>query len=216
MTADITVTIKTIKEHLERGDKSIDRAEQHYISAGQVLTTLREGRTKAAWAKLVESRLRISTRWAYSLMQLGRGDTTLKQLRIGAAKRVAKHAGRKRALANAQNGSEEGDAQPQDERSAEAMVAENLDVETNPDAPVTAFMFQLTGALVAFQNCQHLLPMIEAMDKSPHREDWDELLLSTRQRAEQFAKLARQLEALIETAPATRRKKPILDRAIAA
>ena len=215
MTADITVTIKTIKEHLERGDKSIDRAEQHYISAGQVLTTLREGRTKAAWAKLVESRIRISTNWAYSLMKLGRGDTTLKQLRIGTAERMTKSR-RNRLSRDKQNGSEEGDAQPQDERSAEAMVAENLDVETNPDAPVTAFMFQLTGALVAFQNCQHLLPLIEAMDKSPHREDWDELLLSTRQRAEQFAKLARQLEALIETAPATRRKKPILDRAIAA
>lgn len=72
------------------------------------------------------------------------------------------------------------------------------------DAPVWAYMWQLTGVLIAIQNCEKILPMIAAA----HPDDWERLRRTTRQRAQLLTELSQQIEAI--TPPATRRRKPIL------
>jgi hypothetical protein len=94
-----------------------------------------------------------------------------------------------------------------DGRAEEEKVVETLDRSNEANA-VTAYMFQLTGAYIAFRNCEKLLPMVKRMKKPPHAADWKELRLSTRQRAEQFADLSKKIEAA--TPRPSRRRKPIL------
>lgn len=97
--------------------------------------------------------------------------------------------------------------QKSDDRSEEEKVIENLDTSDEGNV-VRAFLFQLTGAAIAIQNCEKMLPMIAEMKSPPHADDWKELLTCTQQRTEEINGLLKRLRALDH--PTTRRKKSIL------
>jgi hypothetical protein len=78
--------IKTIKAHIAKGDHAKDRAEQHYISAGQHLKTLKaqhdtKGSNWAEWAELLRSKCDLSTGRASELMQIADGRTSQEKIR---------------------------------------------------------------------------------------------------------------------------------------
>src|SRR5262245_10229164 len=90
--------IKTIKAHIEKGDKAKDKAEQHYIAAGQHLKTLKaeHGGTWAEWEDLLKTKIGIGKSRASELMQIADGRRTIKQIRADTAERVYEHEERKK------------------------------------------------------------------------------------------------------------------------
>jgi hypothetical protein len=82
--------IGTIKAHIAAGEKAKDRSDQHFLSAGLHLKTLRaeHGGTWAAWAKLLK-KAGISVARASELMQLADGRKTVDGLRTATAARNA-------------------------------------------------------------------------------------------------------------------------------
>jgi hypothetical protein len=97
--------IKAIKARIEKGDQSKDKAEQHYASAGILLNELRDGRSKAEWAELLKTKCDLSVTRAYELIAIADGRKTVAEVRLANAKRVQKHAEKRRSrpLANGQN-----------------------------------------------------------------------------------------------------------------
>jgi hypothetical protein len=84
-TTETQALISTIKAHISAGDKAQDKAQRHYIAAGQHLKQLKaehDGHdgTWAEWEALLKA-VDISTGRASELMQLADGRKTLAQLR---------------------------------------------------------------------------------------------------------------------------------------
>lgn len=79
--------IAKIKAHIARGDKATEKAEQHYIAAGQYLATLKEAHTGtwAEWEVLLKDKVDISTGRASELMQIADGRKTVEGVRAGKA-----------------------------------------------------------------------------------------------------------------------------------
>ena len=84
--------IKTIKAHIAKGDKATDKAEQHYIAAGQHLKTLKAEHTGSwsEWEALLRDRVGIGKSRASELMAIADGTKTLAEVRAGTAERTAK------------------------------------------------------------------------------------------------------------------------------
>jgi len=85
--------IHAIKVHIERGDKSKEKAEQHYISAGQYLKTLKANHdgSWAEWEKLLKIKIGIGKSRASELMQIADGSKTTTEIRIAGNKRLKEH-----------------------------------------------------------------------------------------------------------------------------
>jgi hypothetical protein len=78
--------IKVIKAHIAKGDHAKDKAEQHYISAGQHLKTLKaqhdtNGGNWAGWSEVLRSKCDLSTGRASELMQIADGRTSQEKIR---------------------------------------------------------------------------------------------------------------------------------------
>jgi hypothetical protein len=78
--------IKAIKAHIAKGDHAKDKAEQHYISAGQHLKTLKarhdtDGGNWAEWSELLTGKCDLSTGRASELMQIADGRTSQEKIR---------------------------------------------------------------------------------------------------------------------------------------
>jgi hypothetical protein len=84
--------IKVIKEHIAKGDQLKDKSDQHYISAGQHLKTLKSEHagTWAEWERLLKNKLSLSTGRASELMQIADGRKTLAEVRSGKAESMKK------------------------------------------------------------------------------------------------------------------------------
>jgi hypothetical protein len=87
---------KTIKAHIAKGDHAREKAEQHYISAGQHLKTLQglhkdRGGTWAEWQILIKEKCGIGKSRASELMQIADGRKTVEGNRAETAERVSKH-----------------------------------------------------------------------------------------------------------------------------
>jgi hypothetical protein len=125
--------IKTIKAHIAKGDKAKDKAEQHYIAAGQHLKTLKaeHGGSWAEWEALLKDKIGIGKSRASELMQIADGTKTVEQVRTETAERTAKT----RALQSSPLRSGENAGDP--EASAEAMKTKfaALDETEDKDAP---------------------------------------------------------------------------------
>src|SRR5690349_3374175 len=82
--------VQTIKVHIAKGDKAADKAEQHYIAAGQHLKTLKEQHKGnwAEWEALLKERVGIGKSRASELMQIADGTKTLAQVRARTAESV--------------------------------------------------------------------------------------------------------------------------------
>jgi len=84
--------IQTIKAHIAKGDKAKDKAEQHYIAAGQHLKTLKasHGGSWAEWEELLKTKIGIGKSRASELMRIADGRKTVEQVRADTAERTAK------------------------------------------------------------------------------------------------------------------------------
>jgi hypothetical protein len=84
-----TQLVKTIKAHIVRGDQAKDKAEQHYIAAGQYLKTLKETCSdQAAFLAIVQEEIGLGKSRTYELLQIADGRP-LKDVRADTAKRTA-------------------------------------------------------------------------------------------------------------------------------
>jgi hypothetical protein len=85
--------IRTIKAHIAKGDKAKDKAEQHYIAAGQHLKTLKAQRDVASgtwteWEALLKTKIGIGKSRASELMQIADGRKTVAGVRADTAERT--------------------------------------------------------------------------------------------------------------------------------
>ena len=121
--------IQTIKAHIIKGDKAKDKAEQHYIAAGQHLKTLKasHGGSWAEWEELLKTKIGIGKSRASELMRIADGRKTVEQVRADTAERTAKT----RALQSSPLRSGENADDP--ETSPDAMRARFA--ETDDDGP---------------------------------------------------------------------------------
>ncbi len=74
--------IKTIKAHIAKGDHAKDKAEQHYISAGQHLKTLKANHAGSwdEWEALLKDKIGIGKSRASELMQIADGRKTFERV----------------------------------------------------------------------------------------------------------------------------------------
>jgi len=84
--------VRTIKAHIAKGDHASEKAEQHYIAAGQHLKALKaqHGGTWAEWAALLKNRVGIGKSRASELMQIADGRRTIEQVRAATGERTAR------------------------------------------------------------------------------------------------------------------------------
>jgi len=141
--------IQTIKAHIAKGDKAKDKAEQHYIAAGQHLKTLKasHGGSWAEWEELLKTKIGIGKSRASELMRIADGRKTVEQVRADTAARTAKT----RALQSSPLRSGENADDP--ETSADAMRAQSAETDdAGPDLEPdhlrvrTAFLLRANAA----------------------------------------------------------------------
>src|SRR5262245_10551013 len=140
--------IQTIKAHIAKGDKAKDKAEQHYIAAGQHLKTLKAGHggSWAEWEELLKTKIGIGKSRASELMRIADGRKTVEQIRADTAGRTAKT----RALQSSPLRSGEDADDP--ETSAHAMRAQSAETDDDdntdlePDHVRTAFLLRANAA----------------------------------------------------------------------
>jgi hypothetical protein len=84
--------VKTIKAHIAKGDHAKDKAEQHYISAGQHLKTLKANHAGSwdEWEALLKEKIGIGKSRASELMQIADGRRTIEQVRGATGERTAR------------------------------------------------------------------------------------------------------------------------------
>jgi hypothetical protein len=125
--------ITTIKAHIAKGDKAAEKAEQHYIAAGQHLKTLKAAHTGTwdEWETLLKTEIGIGKSRASELMQISDGTKTLKRVRADTAKRTADAKARLKLSASG------GESVDDPEASAEAMktafAADEVDQAAQPE-----------------------------------------------------------------------------------
>ena len=87
-----TQLVARIKAHIERGDKANDKAQQHYIAAGQHLQTLKANHAGnwAEWQELLKTKIGIGKSRASELMQIAGGSKTVDEVRAVTAGRTRK------------------------------------------------------------------------------------------------------------------------------
>jgi hypothetical protein len=75
--------VQTIKVHIAKGDKAADKAEQHYIAAGQHLKTLKAQHKGnwAEWEELLKAKIGIGKSRASELMLIADGTKTVAEIR---------------------------------------------------------------------------------------------------------------------------------------
>jgi hypothetical protein len=101
-TATQAALINTIKAHISAGDKAQDKAQQHYIAAGQHLKTLKASHTDtwAEWETLLKEKIGIGKSRASELMQIADGTRTAAEVAAATTERGQRH----RALSPLRNG----------------------------------------------------------------------------------------------------------------
>jgi hypothetical protein len=84
--------VKTIKAPIAKGDKAAEKANDHYIAAGQHLKTLKAEHDGnwADWEELLKTKIGIGKSRASELMQIADGTKTVEQVRADGAERKAK------------------------------------------------------------------------------------------------------------------------------
>ena len=87
-----TQLVRTIKTHIAKGDKAVEKSEQHYIAAGQHLKTLKAQIPQGIkWDQYLEGLgIGIGRSRANELIRIADGCTTVEQVRADSAKRQAK------------------------------------------------------------------------------------------------------------------------------
>jgi hypothetical protein len=88
----IRAHVKQGEKAKERADQAREKAEQHFISAGRYLFTLKlhYAPTWQHWEAILKAKVGLSTGRASELMQLADGRKDLQQIRDGKAESVAR------------------------------------------------------------------------------------------------------------------------------
>jgi ClpX C4-type zinc finger protein len=96
---------KLVRAHIAKGDKAKDKAEQHYIAAGQYLKQLKaDCPDQKIFLEKVEREIGIGKSRTYELLQIGDGRKTVEQIRADTGERTAKtRALQSRPLRSGQN-----------------------------------------------------------------------------------------------------------------
>jgi hypothetical protein len=226
---------KRIKEHIERGDKAKDKADQHYAAAGLLLKQLKgDCSSKAEWERLIKARCGIGTTRAYQLIEIADGRKTVADVRLGTAKRMRKHAAANKAarqevissVTDGQNKAAEPAAGADEEgvgyaiggrrvsrqkamealRQIDAMAKDGTDVADEGDGPQQFWERSLS-------NHAGDAVALEAMWTRQHGAAWrdfpvsPDLVTLAREAAAAWTSLAEQLAA--RAAPATEAKAPV-------
>lgn len=133
MTANPDELIIKIKAHIAKGDKATEKADQHYISAGQYLAKLKgeHAGSWAEWEALLKAKIGISTGRASELMQIADGRKTAEGVRAGKAESM------KRLRASSPRGEENKSAPPPIQREPEAEHSPSLPT-AHTEEPETA------------------------------------------------------------------------------
>jgi len=84
--------IRTIRAHIEKGDRAAEKSEQHYIAAGQHLKALKaQMPTGIKWEQYLEDHgLEIGRRRADELIAIADGRATVEEVRAEKAESAAK------------------------------------------------------------------------------------------------------------------------------
>jgi hypothetical protein len=92
-TTETQALISTIKAHISAGDKAQDKAQQHYIAAGQHLKTLKASHTGtwAEWEELLKDKIGIGKSRASELMQIADGTKTAAEVAAATTERSQRH-----------------------------------------------------------------------------------------------------------------------------
>jgi hypothetical protein len=116
--------IDAIKAHIARGDKAVEKAEQHYISAGQHLVTLKKQHKGnwADWEKLLKTKIDMSAGRASELMQIADGRKTFAQVR-------ADNAGRNKQLRDRRSSSRDEEQVAKDKREVQELARKVQEAE---------------------------------------------------------------------------------------
>jgi hypothetical protein len=130
--------ISTIKAHIAKGDKAAEKAEQHYIAAGQHLATLKANHagTWEEWETLLKSKVGIGKSRASELMAIADGRTTVEGLRAEKAESVRQVRGQVSPLRSGETSEPGNGTKPpkststsQDQRELEATQAYAAELE---------------------------------------------------------------------------------------
>src|SRR5262249_23793696 len=120
--------VRTIKAHIAKGDKAKDKAEQHYIAAGQYLKQLKDDcPDQKTFLEKVEREIGISKSRTYQLLQIGDGRKTIAEVRADTAKRTADTKDRLKLSATS------GQNADTPEASAEAMKAQHAALDDDDE-----------------------------------------------------------------------------------
>jgi hypothetical protein len=90
MTVSVAEHCRRIKAHIAKGDKAVEKADEHYKAAGIYLTELKaeHADTWAKWETLLKTKIGISTGRASELMQVADSRKTVEKLRADKAESV--------------------------------------------------------------------------------------------------------------------------------
>jgi hypothetical protein len=84
--------VKTIKVHLAKAEKYQSKAEEHFVTAGQYLMTLKgNSPDQATFLQIVKEQIGLGKSRAYELMQIADGTKTDDQIRENANQRKIQH-----------------------------------------------------------------------------------------------------------------------------
>jgi hypothetical protein len=97
---------RAVKAHIAKGDKAKEKAEQHYIAAGQYLAELKAAHTGtwAEWEAKVKEKAGIGKSRASELMQIADGRKTVTEVRAEQAEHMREHRAKQRAISPARAG----------------------------------------------------------------------------------------------------------------
>jgi hypothetical protein len=147
----------TIKASMAAGDKALDKAEQHYKSAGMHLLEAKKrlpieqpGKKFTAY---IVGECRMSTSRAYELISIAEGRTTLEEIRAKANERKIKHRAKPKDDLPFRNGKPAVAASDEDDDSDEAFATKH-------------FMFMLDGVLDAASEAIECIEHVSLSEES--------------------------------------------------
>jgi hypothetical protein len=117
VTTNESQLVKTIKAHLAKAEKYQSKAEEHFITAGQYLMTLKgNSPDQATFLKIVREQIGLGKSRTYELMQIADGTKTVQEMRDDGAERKA----RERANLSVTSRTETEDLKPRDANASES------------------------------------------------------------------------------------------------
>ncbi len=89
---EIHTLCRHAKAHIEKGDKAADKAQQHYIAAGQHIASIKQMTPdQAAFLEIVKLRIGLGKSRTYELLQIADGTKTVEEVQAATNQRKIKH-----------------------------------------------------------------------------------------------------------------------------